>query len=164
MERNRKRSQLLCVQCALLTAILAVIYTDAYRQLPLHGKRTLTVGVFSDSYWEVQNGYSYRILEDAIARFEAEHKDVSVTYVSGILKADYSEWLAQQMLLGDAPDVFFLLPDDFNEFAEIGSLKDLTPLIEADTQFEPDAYYSSAYAYGSYNETQYSLPYECARS
>ncbi|MDE6185501.1 MAG: hypothetical protein K2G39_08770, partial [Lachnospiraceae bacterium] len=43
----------------------------------LSGKdEVITVGVFSDSYWEVQNGYSYQILEDAIALFEEEHPGV----------------------------------------------------------------------------------------
>ena len=59
------------------------------------------------------------------------------------------------------PDLFFVLPEDFNDFAEIGALKDLTPMIEQDQEFDSNRFYSSAYAYGKYNDTQYSLPYEC---
>ncbi len=149
------------VLCALLAAALIVLYTDAYKQLP-GLKSTLTVGVFSDSYWEVQNGYAYRILDDAVLAFQKSHPDVEVSYTSGVLKADYSEWLAQQLLNGSMPDVFFVLSDDFNDFAELGALKNLQPFIEGDDSFCEEDFYSSAYAYGKYNGKQYSIPYECA--
>ena len=45
----------------------AVIMSGIYRKISFSRDRVITVGVFSDSYWEVQNGYSYQILEDAIA-------------------------------------------------------------------------------------------------
>lgn len=148
--------------CAVLAAVMLIIYTDAYKEFPMYHKNTLTVGVFSDSYWEVQNGWSYQILEDAITIFEKQHPDIQVTYTSGILKEDYSEWLAEQMLAGSAPDLFFVLSEDFNDFAEIGALKNLEALIEEDADFHEEDFYSSAYAYGRYDGTQYSLPYECA--
>lgn len=150
------------VCCAVLVLFLLVIYTDAYKELPMFHKHTLTVGVFSDSYWEVQNGYSYQILEDAIAAFEKQHPDIQVTYTSGILKADYSEWLAEQLLAGSAPDVFFVLSEDFNGLAEIGALKNLEDIIKKDKEFHEEDFYSSAYAYGRYDKMQYSLPFECA--
>ncbi|MDE6055872.1 MAG: extracellular solute-binding protein, partial [Lachnospiraceae bacterium] len=138
------------------------IYSDEYQKLPIFDHEAITIGVFSDSYWEVQNGYSYRILEDAIAIFEEQNPGVRVEYVSGILKEDYSEWLSEQLLSGQAPDIFFVLPDDFNDFAEVGALKDLTPIIGRDKDFDADCFFSSAYQYGQYNGGQYSLPYECA--
>ena len=129
----------------------------------LSGKdEVITVGVFSDSYWEVQNGYSYQILEDAIALFEEEHPGVKVRYVSGILKDDYPEWLSEQLILGRAPDVFLLFGENFSDLAEIGALKNLSGLIEADRDFSVEAFYPSALAYGKYDEKQYALPYECA--
>lgn len=146
----------------LLILVALLVYTDGYKELPMFREETITVGVFSDSYWEVQNGYSYQILEDAIAVFSEQHPGVKVEYVSGILKEDYSEWLSEQLLSGSAPDVFFVLPEDFNDFAEVGALKDLAPLISHDEGFQPEKFYSSAYEYGKYNGTQYSLPYECA--
>ncbi|MDE7311523.1 MAG: extracellular solute-binding protein [Eubacterium sp.] len=149
------------VCCVILAAALLIIYTDVYKEFPGYSN-TLTIGVFSDSYWEVQNGYSYRILEDAVSAFEKQYPDIEITYTSGILKTDYSEWLAEQMLSGSAPDVFFVLSEDFNDFAEIGVLKDLTSLIKEDKEFHEENFYSSAYAYGRYNGAQYSLPYECA--
>lgn len=156
-----KKDLILGVMSVALLIFTCVIYHDAYRVFE-GGEKVITVGVFSDSYWEVQNGYSYRILEDAIAIFEEEHPDVKVKYVSGILKADYSEWLSEQLLLGKAPDIFFVLSEDFNDFAEIGALKDLSALIEKDKDFHKEAFYSSAYEYGQYDGEQYSLPFECA--
>lgn len=122
----------------------------------------ITVGVFSDSYWEVQNGYSYQILEDAITLFEEENPGVKVEYVSGILKEDYPEWLSEQLISGKAPDVFLLFGENFSDLAEIGALKNLNELIEKDADFSAEVFYPSAFAYGRYNEKQYALPYECA--
>lgn len=148
--------------CGILLVCTWLIYCDIYMAGAKNGENTVTVGVFSDSYWEVQNGYSYRILEDAAAVFEEQHPGIKVEYVSGILKEDYSEWLAEQLLSGNAPDLFFVIAEDFNDFAEIGALKDLRTLIEKDQGFEHSVFYSSAYAYGQYDGVQYSLPFECA--
>lgn len=148
--------------CALLLVSFWVIINNTYRKLPMFHEDVITVGVFSDSYWEVQNGYSYQILDDAIALFEEQNPGVRVEYVSGLMKEDYPEWLSEQMLKGTVPDVFFVLGDNFNDFAEIGALKDLTSLIEEDREFLLEAFYSSAYAYGVYDGRQYALPYECA--
>ena len=139
-----------------------VIMGDGWRKLFSGRERVITVGVFSDSYWEVQNGYSYRILEDAIALFEEQNEGVRVEYVSGILKEDYPEWLAEQMVLGKAPDVFLIFGENFNDLAEIGALKDLGSFMEDDGSLVKDEFYSSALACGEYGGRQYALPYECA--
>lgn len=148
--------------CGLLLLAIWLIAGGAYKRLSMSQKDVITIGVFSDSYWEVQNGYSYRILEDAIDIFEEQHPGVHVEYVSGIMKEDYSEWISQQIMKGTVPDLFFVMGENFNDFAEIGVLKDLTRLIEEDRDFDPERFYSSAYAYGNYEGKQYALPYECA--
>ena len=61
-----------------------------------------------------------------------------MSYVSGILKEDYSEWLSERLLMGDAPDVFFVLPEDFNDLAELGALRALSPFSEEDEEFSRD--------------------------
>lgn len=162
MKSNRNKKLIVSIMCVLLLLSGWLIYSDEYRILPMFREKVITIGVFSDSYWEVQNGYSYRILEDAISVFEKQHPGVRVEYVSGILKDDYSEWLSEQLLSGTAPDIFCVLPEDFNDFAELGALKDLTDFIEQDKEFQADRFYSSAFRYGQYGGTQYSLPYECA--
>lgn len=142
---------------------LAALFIMKLGALPVSGKEeVITIGVFSDSYWEVQNGYSYQILEDAIALFEKENPGIRIEYVSGILKEDYPEWLSEQLILGKAPDLFLLFDENFNDLAEIGALKDLSGFIEKDQEFSREAFYASAYDGGSYKEGQYALPYECA--
>ena len=147
---------------AVLLLIAVIIMSDGYKKIPFRQDTVLTIGVISDSYWEVQNGYSYRILEDAIAIFEEEHEGVKVEYVSGILKENYPEWLAEQMILGRAPDVFLVFGENFGDFAEIGALKDLESLMEEDDGFVEESFYSSAFRCGQYGGKQYALPYECA--
>ena len=134
-KRQKNRNYALLALVALLLAAIVEISEDAYKRIPCFQSNVVTIGVFSDSYWDVQNGYSYQILEDAIDLFEKENPGIRVDYVSGILKEDYSEWLSEQLLLGTAPDVFFVLGEDFNEFAEIGALRNLTSLIDQDEEF-----------------------------
>lgn len=163
MERIKGRKNIiLCAASLMFLLFSGAVYSNAYQKLPFLDHKTITIGVFSDSYWEVQNGYSYRILDDAIAEFEKQHPNVKVEYVSGILKEDYSEWLAEQLLSDRAPDLFFVLPEDFNDLAELGALKDLTQITVRDETFDEERFFSSAYQYGQYNEVQYALPYECA--
>lgn len=159
---RHKKTFILGICSIVLLIFTWVIYSDSYKKLFDSGDKVITVGVFSDSYWEVQNGYSYRILEDAITIFEKQHPGVRVEYVSGILKDDYSEWLSEQFLLGNTPDVFFILSEDFNDFAEIGVFKNLAPFATQDKEFQKEDFYSSAYEYGQYYGEQYALPYECA--
>ncbi len=158
---KRKKDRIKFVVCCFLMAFIGVIVFDGWRKLPFDQEKVLSIGVFSDSYWEVQNGYSYQIMDDAIALFEQEHPGIHIRYESGIMKADYSEWLAQRLLLGEAPDLFFVMGDDFNNFAEIGALANLQVLAQKDPSFDPSVYYPSVYEYGKYEKILYALPYEC---
>ena len=49
--------------CAVLLAVIWLAASDTYKRLPGFYEDVIRVGVFSDSYWEVQNGYSYQILD-----------------------------------------------------------------------------------------------------
>lgn len=120
----------------------------------------LTFGMMAGSYWDVPNGNCYRIIDQTIQRFEKVHPGVRVQYTSGILKRDYSEWLSEQMVMGQAPDVFMVQPDDFNNFSSIGALKSLNGFIAQDTLFHTEDFYSASYAAGKYQGVQYALPYE----
>ena len=71
---------------------------------------TLKLGIFAGSNWNVPQGETYAIIDDVIKNFESENPGVKVIYVSGIKKEDYSEWLAEQFVSGDEPDVFFCPP------------------------------------------------------
>lgn len=157
---ERRNIWIILLGCGLFLTALFIMWLGSFS---FSGKEeVITIGVFSDSYWEVQNGYSYQILEDAIDLFEEENPGVRVEYVSGILKEDYPEWLSEQLILGKAPDIFLLFDENFNDLAEIGALKDLSGFIEKDNDFSEDSFYASALDCGRYEEKQYALPYECA--
>lgn len=162
MKDLQKNTILKSVGVLLMLLIMWIVVDGRVKTLLDGNKQTITIGVFSDSYWGVQNGYSYQIIDDAIKIFEDEHPGVKVEYVSGIMKNDYSEWLAEQLLNGTAPDVFFIMKSDFNDFAQLGGLKDLSGFIKSDTDFSEDDFYKSAFESGKYMDTQYALPYECA--
>ncbi len=134
-----------------------VLYFDDFK-----GEKTITIGVFAGSYWNVQNGNSYKILDNAIKKFEEKNNNIKVEYVSGITKDDYSEWLYSRLLEGNAPDIFFVFGEDFNVLAELGAFKDLLELIDKDDTFNADDYYNSSYSCGRYKNIQYALPYESA--
>lgn len=123
-------------------------------------EKTITLGVFVGNAWNVPTSSSYQIIDDAIAKFERENKGVKVEYISGILKDEYSEWLSSALIRGEAPDVFFILSDDFSTFSSVGALKDLTSLIKEDKSFQKEKFYSAAYNYGRLQGVQLALPFE----
>lgn len=158
---DQKRKYLIAgIFCGVLMILCGCIFFEIPQRI--RNKDKITVGVFSDSYWEVQNGYSYQILNDAIQKFEKKHPEVEVVYESGILKEDYSEWLSEKIIFRKAPDVFMVLPEDFNDLVEVGAVKELSSFVESDQEFKEEAFYPSAYQAGKYHEGQYSMPYECA--
>ena len=103
---------------AILLAAVCLTATVYSRTRPVE----LRLGFMAGSYWDAPNGNCYAVIDAAIERFEREHPNVHVTYTSGILKRDYSEWLIDQYLLGSEPDVFLVLPEDFGELCELGAL------------------------------------------
>ena len=122
--------------------------------------KTLKIGVFTGSNWDVPSPEGLKIIDDAIERFEQKHSNVEVEYISGIRKEDYSEWLSKQALSGDMCDVFMVLSNDLSTFADVGILEDLSDYIEKDKSFDESAYFSSSYRSGQVNEVQYALPFE----
>ena len=121
----------------------------------------LTVGFLAGSYWDAPLGNCYAIIDAAIERFEEEHPGVRVEYTSGILKRDYSEWLAGEYLMGQEPDVFLVLPEDFGMLAELDALQPLDGLIASDPDVSRTDFYSAALDSGAVDGVQYALPYEC---
>lgn len=119
----------------------------------------ITVGIFAGSNWGVPYSECYEIIDNVIERFEASHPGVKVNYVNGILKDDYSEWLSGKILT-NAPDVFMILPEDFNTLSSIGAMKNLNNLIVEDKEFNPEKYYKVSYEFGQYQGEQFALPYE----
>ena len=121
---------------------------------------TLTVGVYAGSYWDTPNGDCYQILDDAIALFQGKHPSVRVEYVSGIPTDHYSEWLAERILKGTEPDLYFVLPEDFNLLASSGALANLNSFMDTDPEFDPSVYYAPCLQSGVFDGEQYALPQE----
>ena len=124
------------------------------------GETVLTIGVYSGSYWNTPNGNCYEILDEAISLFEESHPGVKVEYVSGIPAADYSEWLAGRILMGTEPDLYFVLPEDFDLLVSSGALACLDERIAADPGFDRDVYYEPCLRSGQSEGRQYALPHE----
>ena len=151
-------ARLAVIGAAAILLIIAAIYINRRRQ---SGEdEILRFGMFAGSYWDVPNGNCYEIIDDAIARFEKAHPGVKVEYVSGILKEDYSEWLAEQVLLGKEPDVFMIPAGELDTLASSRILKNLNGVIKKDKDFHKESYYQAAYRYGNWKQKQYALPYE----
>jgi len=152
----KKRSQLWLIggTCALLCAVVCLILLLPARPA------TLEVGLFSGSNWDVSNPNSFNIIDAAIERFERQHPHVNVHYYGGIPKEDYSEWLAQQYMIGHAPDVLFVLADDFEVLGTAGLLKRLDGLMQHDADFDVGRFYTTALDAGEFEGQQYALPYE----
>ena len=77
-----------------LTAVLVAAAVSPYY---FRHKRTVTLGFFTNSPWDVPDAYTYRLIDDAVEKFEAGHPGVKVKLVSGIQKDDYSEYIASVM-------------------------------------------------------------------
>ena len=147
----------MAIAAALLGAIIlaAACYAGGQKQ-----EQGLRFGMMAGSYWDVPTGNCYEVVDGVISRFEEKHPGVTVEYVSGVLKEDYAEWLAEQVLLGREPDVFMVPEGELDTFASLGVLKELEPLMERDKGFSKDAYYDAAFLYGNIRGSQYALPYE----
>ena len=99
-------------------------------------------------------------MDDAIAMFEQSHPGVKVEYVSGIPAGAYSEWLTEQILKGTEPDLYFVLPEDFDLLVSSGALAQLDERIAADPEFDTALYYEACLHSGQFKGNQYALPHE----
>lgn len=150
MKRDIKRQLAL-----ILLAVLLIASVFLYQRQETD---VLHVGIFAGSNWDVPDGDSYAVIDAAIQKFEQEHPGVKVSYVSGIKKEDYSEWLAEKMLAGEEPDVFVVPGEDFNMYASMGALQDLTNYGSQDKDFSWNSYYPAALDYGRFDGRAYGLP------
>ena len=150
--KGQHRSMFSAVAGIILLLLAAVAYYVQGQE------RVLRIGVFAGNNWGVPQGNSYAVLDEAVEEFQKEHPGIRVEYVSGIKKEDYAEWLAEQVMGGREPDVFFILSDDFNLYASMGALMELSSFMEEDRDFRTENYYKAALDYGKYEDQPYALP------
>ena len=115
---------------------------------------TIKLGIFSGSMYDVPTMQSYKIIDEAIKKFESENKGIKVKYNYGTLKNDYSEWLSTKILNGETPDIFVILEEDFNTFSSLGVLENLDSRISKDKSFESSKFYEQALALGKIENKQ----------
>ena len=120
-------------------------------------EKVLRIGVYAGSSWDVPNSRENKVLDNLIKKFEKTHPNVKVVYESGIPKKDYADWLAEQVLKGEQPDLFMVPENDFSMLASTGALKSLDTLLRDD---ERTAFYPVAYEAGQYQRVSYALPVE----
>ena len=141
-------------------SIIAVIIAIIFLNWQMSRPKMLMVGIFAGNNWDVPQGEPYAIIDAVIKDFEAENPGISVKYVSGIKKEDYSEWLAEKFISGEEPDIFFILAEDFNLYASMGGLMNLNGFIATDKNFSAEVYYPAAFNFGKYENISYALPCE----
>jgi multiple sugar transport system substrate-binding protein len=94
---------------------------------------------------------------EALAAFEAQHPSIRV-------KLEYTSWgqyhtKLQTLIAGrEAPDVFALSGLTFHDLRERGLLTDLTPLVEADSLIDLDAFYTPPVDLFTHGGKLYGLP------
>lgn len=141
---------------------LAILTVHGFPPASSGSQKVLTVGAFAGSYWSLQNGNSYKILDDAIELFEKENPGILVRYVSGITRDQYKEWLSEKKAEGQMPDVFLVPSDNFQSFADIGAMQSLDGFMKHDGDFSDEIFYEKAFQGGRYRNMQYALPFECS--
>lgn len=142
---------------AIVCASLVMNYCFTTLPIPC----TLKLGIFSTSNWNVPQSETYVQIDALIERFEEANPGVYVEYVSGIIKKDYSDWLNDQIVRGECPDVFLILDDDFNLLSETGALMNLDCFLDADGIDPGTLIFENALQAGNYKGVQYALPLEC---
>ncbi|MCM3731145.1 ABC transporter substrate-binding protein [Fictibacillus halophilus] len=95
-------------------------------------------------------------LKAMIAAFEKKNPKIKVDYELASFD-DYFTKLQTQIAGNNAPDVFELNYENFVSYASKGALLELDPLIEKDTNFNPDSINKKAYEAFQYDGKQYGM-------
>lgn len=94
---------------------------------------------------------------DAIVKaFEAQNPGIKIQ-VDAVAWNDYWTKLQTAVAAGSAPDTFELNYENFVDFAEKGTLRELDSLIAGDSSFDPGIYYEPAYKVFNQAGKQYGL-------
>lgn len=157
---NQMKKKMIGKRFAAGVFLAAVLATAAGSLYYFQHKKTITLGFFTGSPWNVPDAYTYQLIEDAVEKFEAGHPGVKVKFVSGIQKDDYSEYIASALIKGKAPDVFFVLPEDFSTFAGTDALMELDEYIDRDADYDKSRYYNASFEFGNISGSQYGIPFE----
>ena len=144
----------------LLSILLIFTFILIYKSVDNKKNKVLKLAVFSGSMYDVPIMQSYKIFDIAIESFEKENKNIKVSYEYGILKNDYSEWLASNILSGKGPDIMVILEEDFSTLVSLGIIESLDKYINKDKDFQKEVFYEQALALGKIENIQFAIPME----
>ena len=136
--------------------VIALLLAGSFYLWQGQQTKIIRLGLYAGSSWSVPNSRANRVLDQAIQSFESSHPGVKVVYESGIPKEDYSDWLADQLVKGDQPDIFLLPEEDFRLLASSHALRPLDDLAAK----KKEDFYPTSLAAGLYQGHQYALPFE----
>lgn len=149
------------VRPMMMTAVvMGMLLFVGYHHRLAHTPVVLEIGVFAGSMYDVPSWQSNEDLDNLIERFEKTHPNIKIAYRSGTLKGDYQEWLAQTILWGKEPDLFCVLPGDFNTLASDGILQKLNLYMAGDRSFQQNDFYPNTLQAGEFQGEQYALAKE----
>lgn len=83
--------------------------------LPRNYQQDIVIATYEGCSLNIQS------LED----FKNKYPDASLKIYSQTSKEEYSEWLAQQFLSGQEPDIFIIPPEDLEKYIQLNALLDL---------------------------------------
>ncbi|BBI31730.1 ABC transporter substrate-binding protein [Cohnella abietis] len=92
-------------------------------------------------------------LKAMVEAFQAKNQDVTVDY-EVVPYADYDTKLTTLLASGSEPDIYEVGYENFRKYAAKDLLLDLSPIIAADTSFNPAIYKKLAYDAFNYNGKQ----------
>src|SRR5699024_2372517 len=122
-------------------------------------QNVITIGIYSDSSWDVPNDNEYKFIDYVVKKFEKENPNVKVKYESGINKNDYLEWLSQKIVDNKAPDVFIVPSEQFGFLSSLGTMRNLNYFMDL-SGLNTDDYYPTNLKAGMSAGKQYALPLE----
>lgn len=102
------------------------------------------------------SGSQEETLQQMISKFEELNPDIKVEH-EVVDWANYYTKLNVGIAGGDAPDVFEVAYENFVTYAAKNVLSDLSPIISADTDFDPSVYKQLAYDAFNYDGKQYGV-------
>ena len=150
------RTKIFIFVCMPILIISGALYWHIHTK---ENEKTLTIGIYTSSSWNVPNGHQYKVTDYAIRKFKQEHPDIKIKYESGIQQDDYRNWLSEKIIENKTPDLIIVPNRDFNALASEGAFKNLSAFMKKD-DIKQSAFYSSALKAGQYNNQQLALPYE----
>ncbi len=151
---EKRRSLILSLLILGAVALMAAGYIHSRKPVEI------TMSLYTGNSWGVPQNFAYAIYDKGAEMFLSEpgNEEISIEYKTGNLYRYYSEWLAQKILTGNEPDLFLMVEEDFNTYASIGLLENLSPYLDEDQDFRRENYHAMTLKAGSFRGSQYSLP------